>query len=70
MRSSFGLALFFLGIVSLVAGFYLSRSLAADLAAFLESAPEGVRSIALLAGGAVAVVVGLGLAYYSARAQE
>ena len=56
-----GLALFALGIVLLIFGFHESQSLSSDVSRFFTGNPTD-RSIWFIAGGAVAVIVGMILA--------
>lgn len=58
MNNIVGLAIFGLGIVLLILGFNESHSASSDVSRFFTGNPTD-RSMWLLVGGAVAVVVGL-----------
>ncbi len=61
-----GLAIFALGIVLLIFGFNESQSFSSDVSRFFSGNPTN-RSIWLIAGGAVSVILGLVLALRSRR---
>ncbi len=61
-----GLAVFALGIVLLILGFNVSQSFGSDVSRFFTGNPTD-RTLWLIIGGAVAVVVGLFLALRGAR---
>jgi len=62
MNNIVGLALFALGIVLLIFGFNESQSFSSDVSRFFTGNPSN-RSMWLLIGGAVAVILGLILAF-------
>ena len=66
MNRIIGLAILALGIVLLIFGFNESRSFSSDVSKFFTGNPTD-RSIWFIAGGALAVVVGLVLAIRGAR---
>jgi hypothetical protein len=66
MTNIAGLGVFALGIVLLIFGFNASQSFSSDVSRFFTGNPTN-NSIWLLAGGAVAVVVGLVLAIRGGR---
>ena len=59
--NTIGLAIFALGVVLLILGFNESQSLSSDVSRFFTGNPTD-RSMWLIAGGAVAVIVGMVLA--------
>jgi len=61
MNNILGLAILAVGIVLLIFGFNESHSFASDVSRFFSGNPTD-HSMWLILGGAVAVVVGLGLA--------
>ena len=61
MNNILGLAILAVGIVLLIFGFNESHSCASDVSRFFSGNPTD-HSMWLILGGAVAVVVGLGLA--------
>ncbi len=61
-----GLAVFALGVVLLIFGFNESQSFSSDVSRFFTGNPTN-RSIWLIVGGGMAVVVGLFLALRSRR---
>jgi len=62
MNNIVGLVLFAAGIVLLIFGFNESRSLSSDFSRFFTGNPSD-RSMWLLIGGVVAVIVGLVVAF-------
>ena len=66
MTNILGLAIFGVGIVLLIFGFNASHSFASDVSRFFSGNPTD-KSMWLLIGGAVAVVVGLLVAIFGAR---
>ena len=69
MNNVVGLAIFALGIILLIFGFNESRSFGSDVSRFFTGNPTD-RSIWLIIGGAVAVILGLFLALRGARPRE
>lgn len=67
MNNIMGLAVFALGIVLLVFGFNASQSLSSDISRAFTGNPTD-RSMWLIVGGAIAVVVGLLVAIKGRRA--
>ncbi len=67
MFNILGLGVFALGIVLLIFGLNESQSFSSDVSRFFSGNPTN-HSIWLIAGGAVAVIVGLFLALRSRRA--
>ena len=61
MNNILGLAILAVGVVLLIFGFNESHSFASDVSRFFSGNPTD-HSMWLILGGAVAVVVGLGLA--------
>ena len=66
MTNIVGLAIFAVGIVLLIFGFNASQSFASEVSRFFSGNPTD-KSMWLLIGGAVAVVVGLLVAIFGAR---
>jgi hypothetical protein len=66
MNNVVGLAVFAVGIVLLILGFNASQSFSSDVSRFFTGNPTD-KSIWLLIGGGVAVVVGLVVAVRGAR---
>lgn len=66
MNNIVGLAIFALGVVLLIFGFNESHSFSSDVSRFFTGNPTD-RSIWMIAGGAVAVVLGLFLAIRGSR---
>jgi hypothetical protein len=66
MNNIVGLGIFALGVVLLIFGFNESQSLGSDVSRVFTGNPTD-RSIWLIAGGAVSVIVGLFLALRGAR---
>ncbi|HSU56715.1 MAG TPA: DUF3185 family protein [Candidatus Dormibacteraeota bacterium] len=66
MNNIVGLTIFALGIVLLILGFNESQSFSSDISRFLTGNPTN-RSIWLLAGGVLTVVLGLVLAIRGVR---
>ena len=66
MNNIVGLAIFALGVVLLIFGFNESHSFSSDVSRVFTGNPTD-RSIWLIVGGAVAVIVGLVLAIRGAR---
>jgi Protein of unknown function (DUF3185) len=66
MNNAVGLLLFAAGIVLLIFGFNESRSFGSDVSRFFTGNPTD-RSMWLLMGGALAIVVGLVVAFTGTR---
>jgi hypothetical protein len=66
MSNIIGLAVFAMGIVLLIFGFNASHSFSSDVSRFFTGNPTD-KSIWLLIGGAVAVIVGLVVAIRGTR---
>ena len=66
MTNIVGLALFAVGIVLLILGFNASQSFSSDVSRFFTGNPTD-KSIWLLIGGAVAIIVGLVVAIRGTR---
>jgi hypothetical protein len=66
MNNVVGLAIIALGVVLLIFGFNASQSFSSDVSRFFTGNPTD-RSLWLIIGGAVAVIVGLVLALRAGR---
>ncbi|HVV71478.1 MAG TPA: DUF3185 family protein [Verrucomicrobiae bacterium] len=69
MSNIFGLLIFALGVALLIANFAVSQPAGVQLSQWVQNYPA-LRSFWLLALGGLAVVAGLGLAFWGSRRNE